>query len=65
MHQLNDLLRRYKVSCILVSHYRKGTKDRDNKEQDPDNDSFKDGAAIAQVANKVIHIARDNTETEE
>ena len=65
MHQLNDLLRRYNVTCILVSHYRKLNKDKNNQEQDPDNDSFKDWAAIAQVANKVIHIARDLTETQE
>jgi hypothetical protein len=42
MHQLNDLLRRYNVTCILVSHYRKLNKDKNNQEQDPDNDSFKD-----------------------
>lgn len=58
MHQLNDLLRTYKVTCILVSHYRKLNKDKDWVQADPDNDSFKDGAAIAQVANKVIHIAK-------
>ena len=57
MHQLNDLLRKYKVSCILVSHYRKLQKD-----EEPDNNSFKDGAAIAQVANKVIHIDNDREE---
>ncbi|MBT4080081.1 MAG: hypothetical protein HOE82_05655 [Gammaproteobacteria bacterium] len=57
MHQLNDLLRKYKVACILVSHYRKLQKD-----EDPDNNSFKDGAAIAQVANKVIHISNDKDE---
>jgi hypothetical protein len=58
MHQLNDLIRKYKVSCLLVSHYRKLGKD-----DEPDNDSFKDGAAIAQVANKVIHIDRDRSDT--
>lgn len=54
MHQLNDLLRKFNVACILVSHYRKLQKD-----EEPDNNSFKDGAAIAQVANKVIHITKD------
>jgi len=58
MHQLNDLLRRYNVACILVSHYRKLQKD-----EEPDNNSFKDWAAIAQVANKVIHINKDKDET--
>lgn len=65
MHELNDLLRRYNVSCILVSHYRKLNKDKNSKDQDPDNDSFKDWAAIAQVANKVIHIARDTESIED
>jgi len=60
MHQLNDLLRKYKVSCILVSHYKKLDKD-----DEPDNNSFKDWAAIAQVANKVIHIDKDRTEVTE
>lgn len=60
MHQLNDLLRKYEVTCILVSHYKKIDKD-----EDPDNNSFKDGAAIAQVSNKIIHIARDKEETED
>lgn len=60
MHQLNDLLRKYKVTCILVSHYRKLQKD-----EEPDNNAFKDWAAIAQVANKVIHIDNDKTEVAE
>lgn len=58
MHQLNDLLRKYNVACILVSHYKKLQKD-----EEPDNNSFKDWAAIAQVANKVIHINKDKHET--
>lgn len=57
MHQLNDLLRRYKVTCILVSHYRKLQKD-----EEPDNNSFKDWASIAQVPNKIIHIDNDKNE---
>jgi len=60
MHQLNDLLRKYKVACILVSHYKKLQKD-----EEPDNNSFKDWAAIAQVANKVIHIDKDKWEVTE
>lgn len=54
MYKLKDIWRRYNIAIILIAHYKKLWKDTK-----PNDESFKDSIAIAQVANKVIHIYRD------
>jgi len=54
MYKLKDIWRRYNIAIILIAHYKKLWKDAK-----PNDESFKDSIAIAQVANKVIHIYRD------
>ena len=53
MQYINALARDYKITVVLLAHYKKlwGSK--------PDDESFKDSMSIAQVPNKVLHIHRD------
>ena len=60
MYKLKDIWRRYNIAIILIAHYKKLWKDTK-----PNDESFKDSIAIAQVANKVIHIYRDKLAWEE
>ena len=57
MYKLKDIWRRYNIAIILIAHYKKLWKDTK-----PNDESFKDSIAIAQVANKVIHLYRDKLE---
>ena len=57
MYKLKDIWRRYNIAIILIAHYKKLWKDAK-----PNDESFKDSIAIAQVANKVIHLYRDKLE---
>jgi len=54
MHDINEIARKYNVAVFLLAHYRK----LNNAE--PSNDAFKDGAAIKQVANIIIHLSRED-----
>ena len=54
MYKLKDIWRRFDIAIILIAHYKKLGKDTK-----PTDESFKDSNAIAQVANKVIHLYRD------
>lgn len=53
IYKLKDIGRRYNIAIILIAHYKKLWKNK------PDDESFKDSIAIAQVPNKVIHLYRD------
>lgn len=53
MQQINSFCRVYNIAIILVAHYKKIGGAR------PDDESFKDAVAIAQVPNKIIHVHRD------
>lgn len=54
MYKIKDIGRRYWIAIILVAHYKKLGKDTK-----PDDESFSWWNAIAQVANKVIHLYRN------
>jgi len=53
MQQINSFCRVYNIFIMLVAHYKKIWWAR------PDDESFKDAVAIAQVPNKIIHVHRD------
>lgn len=57
MYKLKDIWRRYNIAILLIAHYKKLGKD-----SKPNDESFKDSIAIAQVSNKVIHLYRDKLE---
>lgn len=58
MQTINWFCRVYNIAIILVAHYKKiwGMK--------PDDESFKDAMAIAQVPNKIIHVHRNKMEVD-
>ncbi len=55
MHRINEIARKYNIAVFLVAHY----KYKIQWQKEHSNDSFKDGSAIKQVANIIIHIHRD------
>jgi len=54
MHKINEIARIHNITIILLAHYRKVWRFK------PTNEDFKDWNSISQVANKIIHIYRDN-----
>lgn len=58
MHRINEIVRKRNVAVFLIAHYKNNV-----WTWEPSPDRFKDGASIKQVANMIIQIEREASDS--